>query len=743
MKQKLFLAFSCFVCTLWLLPLSAQDFGWPRQITKDGATLIYYQPQIDSWEKYKTLAGRMAFSLTPSGGNQAVGVASFTANTDVNKETRTAYLTDIKVTDVRISGQKESDAANLEMLFRKLIPTNEQSIAVDRLLADMQHTSTNVKGADIKNDPPKIFYSTSPAILLLVQGKPVLSPIAKSDLQFIVNTNWDLFFDKKDKTYYLLADKGWYSARDVKGPYTMTRSLPKDMSKLPAGENFDDVKKLVPPPANAQPETIFYSDEPAELILFKGSPIYTRITNTQLLYGANTDNDFFVDNSTHKYYVLLSGRWFSASNPAGPWEFATNSLPADFKNIPSSSPKSSVLASVPGTIEASDAVMLAQIPTTVTVNKAEAAAKVHVHYDGTPVFKPIETTNLQYAVNTQDKVIKDGDLYYLCFQGVWFMSTKPEGPWQTADAVPQEIYSIPPSSPVYNVTYVTQTDATATTVESSYTAGYLGMFIFGAAVGACIAYGTGWWYPPYFYWGAGALYPIYHPWPMTYGVGAVYNPWTGGYAVGRRVYGPYGAAGSSARYNPATGRYGRSASVQGWYGGRTSAQAYNPWTGGYGATHQGHNAYGQWGTSVATRNGNAIQTGHVTTRNGTISGYRTNTGQSGVVKHGANGTVVRNNNGNMYAGHDGNVYRKDAGGGWSQYNNGSWNNVQRPAGNNGSRPNISGDNISPETLHGLNQSAASRQRGNFQTQRFQNWQRGGGGGFRGGGGFHGGGRFRR
>src|SRR5689334_24523838 len=49
------------------------------------------------------------------------------------------------------------------------------------------------------------------------------------------------------------------------------------------------------------------------------------------------------------------------------------------------------------------------------VNKAEAEAKVNqqgVHYSGPPQFKPIENTSLQYAVNTQDKVIKDGDIYY-------------------------------------------------------------------------------------------------------------------------------------------------------------------------------------------------------------------------------------------------------------------------------------------------------------------------------------------
>ncbi|MBV7530801.1 hypothetical protein [Chitinophaga sp. sic0106] len=728
----------------------AQDFGWPRQVSKNGATLVYYQPQIDSWDDYRTLKGRMAFSLTPSTGRQQVGIATFTAGTQVNNDTRTAYFNALNLTDIRFPSLDEKEVPAMTTLFKELMPTNPQPIAVDRLLADLNGKKNDVKGAAVKNDPPQIFYSTRPAILLLMQGEPVLSPIAKTDLQFVVNTNWDLFYEKSKKEYYLMADKGWYLSKDVKGPYTLTRTLPKDMSKLPAGENFDEVKKMVPPPATTQPEQVFFSDGPAEMILFNGTPVYTRIPGTELLYGANTDNDFFVDNSTKQYYVLLSGRWFSASNTSGPWTYAGDKLPADFKKIPSNSPKSRVLASVPGTTEASDAVMLAQIPTTVSVNKQEAAAKVSVHYDGDPQFKPIETTKLEYAVNTQDKVIKDGDLYYLCFQGIWFMSTRPTGPWETANAVPQEIYNIPPSSPVYNVTYVTQVETSSTTVESSYTAGYFGMFILGAAVGATIAYGTGWWYPPYFYWGAGMMYPWYHPWPMTYGGGAIYNPWTGGFAVGRSVYGPYAAAGSAAWYNPATGRYGRAASVQGWYGGRTVAHSYNPWTGAYGATAQGHNAYSQWGTSVAAKNGHAIQTGHVTTANGTVAGYRTRGGQSGTVVRGDNGTVVRNHNGNVYAGHDGNVYRKNSNGNWSQFSNGSWQNVNTPHDKNLSgatrNNNISGatHNLSGETLHGLDQSHFNRQRGNMQTQRFQNWQRSGGGFNRGGGGFQrGGGRFRR
>ena len=59
------------------------------------------------------------------------------------------------------------------------------------------------------------------------------------------------------------------------------------------------------------------------------------------------------------------------------------------------------------------------------------------------------------------------------------------------------IYTIPASSPVYNVTYVVVSNPTPTTVEMSYSAGYMGMFVMGMAVGATIVYCTGYYYPPY------------------------------------------------------------------------------------------------------------------------------------------------------------------------------------------------------------------------------------------------------
>ena len=81
-----------------------------------------------------------------------------------------------------------------------------------------------------------------------------------------------------------------------------------------------------------------------------------------------------------------------------------------------------MLASVPGTVQAAEAVLLAQVPQTARVSKKTVKAP-EVAYQGEPEFQPIEPTTVARATNTDKDIIKVGDLYYMCFQGVWFMSS--------------------------------------------------------------------------------------------------------------------------------------------------------------------------------------------------------------------------------------------------------------------------------------------------------------------------------
>jgi hypothetical protein len=729
-----------YLLLFWSIPtlLFAEDIGWPREKTQNGARVVYYQPQIDSWQDYRKLDARMAISVTPAGGKATPGVISIQARTDANKETRLVVISEIRLIDARFPSMDPAGVKKLGDLVRSFFtPGETMTISLDRLTAEVEEGKVSGPAVKVDNNPPKIFVSKGPAVLLLVDNKEVRAPIEKTKLEFVVNANWTVLFDTVGKTYYLLNGKQWLTAATLEGPWTVTAQLPKEMNSLPADQNWEEVKKAIPPqgPAGAAP-TVFYSNVPAEVLQFKGAPVYAKIPGTQLTYATNTESDLFVQNNEQKYYFLVSGRWFRSASLDGPWSYASADLPADFAKIPANSLASDVLASVPGTQEAQDAVLLAQIPTTAVVNIKEAEAQVKVQYDGAPQFKPIETTTLSYATNTQDKVIKVGDMYYLCFQAVWFMSTAPTGPWKVASSVPKEIYTIPPSAPVYNVTYVTQVQTSPTTVESDHTAGYLGMFLIGTAVGLTIAYGTGYYYPPYYYHPPYG-YPIYRPYPTTYGVGAFYSPYSGTYGVARGAYGPYGGVTGAAWYNPSTGRYGRSVSAYGPYGSAAAARTYNPYTGVYGATRQGSNAYGNWGSSVAVRGDQWAQTAHRTDSRGTAAGFRTSEGARGAGYSGANGNsgfVAQGKNDNMYAGKNGDVYRKDSSGGWQKYDNGGWSDTapkptphtQNAALTKGTRTGPAAaqqPTISSGTRQQLDRDAQARQTGTQRTRQYQQSER--------------------
>ncbi len=64
----------------------AQDPGWPRKVEKAGGTIIAYQPEVDEWKDFTDITGRQAFQMTPAGGKQVIGAATFSGRTNVDKD---------------------------------------------------------------------------------------------------------------------------------------------------------------------------------------------------------------------------------------------------------------------------------------------------------------------------------------------------------------------------------------------------------------------------------------------------------------------------------------------------------------------------------------------------------------------------------------------------------------------------------------------------------------------------------
>ena len=157
----------------------------------------------------------------------------------------------------------------------------------------------------------------------------------------------------------------------------------------------------------------------------------------------------------------------------------------------------------------------AQVPQTAAVARGEV--DIDVEYDGEPNFEPVDGADLVYANNSGSTVIESGGLYYLVEDGVWYVSSTPNGPWEVSSQRPLQVASILPTSPVYNVKYVQIYDSTPDVVYVGYTPGYTGSYVYHNT----IFYGSGWhyrpWVSPYYY------YPRHSTWGFNVG----YNPWTG------------------------------------------------------------------------------------------------------------------------------------------------------------------------------------------------------------------------
>ncbi len=253
------------------------DGGWPRLYDlPSGGTILIYQPQVASWDKQQHLVAFSAVSYrTKAGDKPAVGTIKMEAETSVSSAERLVSFQKMTIVEANFPTLAKEPVREITAELDKAMPDDERIIALDRVLANLDKSQVipkNVEG--VKADPPTIFFSKTPAVIVNLDGDPIWSPIKDNDLKFAVNTNWDLFQHAPTNTLYLRNNETWLKATDVKGPWSAAGTLPDSFKKLPAEENWKDVKANLPgKPAKAAPR-VFVSSQPAELILLTGEPSY-------------------------------------------------------------------------------------------------------------------------------------------------------------------------------------------------------------------------------------------------------------------------------------------------------------------------------------------------------------------------------------------------------------------------------------------------------------------------------------
>ena len=682
-------SFIVFLLVFAAIGLWGADGNWPKEIkVKSGAAITIYQPQPESLQGDK-LIGRAAFSAKEKPGDELIfGVFWYTAFLATDRDTRMASLERITINQVKLPGVEDETKLNkLMALLETEIPKWEINVSLDEIAITVEQEQ-KLANHNYKNDAPVIYFKTQLTTLVILDGEPKLQQDDKLKMKRVINTPFLIVENPDDKKFYLNNGKFWYVSSSMKEGYKPVSPLPNAINKLDQElkkkQTVKDTTKTTTPPE------LLISITPAELLQTKGVAQYANVDKTSLLYISNSEDDIFKNISDQKFYVLLSGRWYTSSVLEGPWVYLpSDQLPADFAHIPEGSDKDNVLSSVPGTQASRDAVMDAQIPQTAKVDRKTATCTVA--YDGEPKFENIEGTSMQLAMNTSSTVIKSAGKYYCVETGIWFVADGPKGPWKVSDTRPSDVEKIPASSPAYNTQYVYIYDSTPDVVYVGYTPGYMGCYVYGGTV----IYGTGYYYNPWYG-------PYYYPHPVTYGYGMHYNPYVGwsvsfhfgyGYHHGGGYWGP-------PVYRPPY----YAAHHGGMYGGRGNVYVNN----GDINIDRSNNVY---------NNRKDVSTNDVK-RNQTPSQQPSTRDQGRDSKPKASQQPVAGNGRNdVYGDKNGNVYQRKDNGDWNQRNGNQWQNTNQPSNN-------------------MNRDYDNRQRSANQNSNFQQSNHGGnmGGASRGGGG---------
>ena len=532
-----------------------EELQWPRVVEGDGITFTIYQPQIDKFAD-AVLEARAAVKVDTKVGDKtqtSYGVVWITAQAFIDKENELVELSDIQVTKVNFPTAPEKTEAYLEIMRANTEPT--RTVSLGRIEANLAITQADKKGeaVPLKNDPPKIVYRSTPAILVIIDGDPALRPVeGASGLQRVINTK--SLIVETGGTYYLSLAEAWLQAPSAEGPFRRTPSPPSQVQALHDAIAKDEKQTSV--------DLMEEPGEEIEAVLAEGKA--PEIIVSTRPGGASRHAGQAADEAHRRHEPPLRRQHVGRHVPGprrpellrrphralvpvqdrsrrapGASSKATISPRTSRRSRPRN-PKANVLATVPGTPAAQEAVIANSIPQTAEVNREEATYEAQ--YDGEPRFDAVP--GYAAPVRRQLADARRPRLADVVLLGpgrrLVHGADRRSDPWAVATTVPTVIYTIPTASPIHYVTYVRVYRYTPTTVWFGYTPGYLGTCY---SPWGTVVYGTGWYYRPWIgsYWYG-------NPWTWGFGVGISWSPGRGGtwasdgeaiYPIYRPWWGPY------------------------------------------------------------------------------------------------------------------------------------------------------------------------------------------------------------
>src|SRR5206468_10978016 len=135
-------------------------------------------------------------------------------NTNIDNIAKLVTITNPEITGTYFPSLDNATKEKMDQVFKTFVPSTF-SVSLHSLIASTPKKEAPA-GAQLNNDPPKIFVAYRPSILLSVNGEPVLSEVPNTNLKFVVNTQWPLFFDTRNSSYYLPVGQQWLTASSLR-----------------------------------------------------------------------------------------------------------------------------------------------------------------------------------------------------------------------------------------------------------------------------------------------------------------------------------------------------------------------------------------------------------------------------------------------------------------------------------------------------------------------------------------------
>ena len=159
-----------------------QDQNWPQELMGgDGSTVLLYQPQVESWKDYKLLRARMAVAFRRIGAAEpTLGGVLLEGDTSTSQEAGQVRISNIRIVEGKFPALSAADSARLLDALRGRMSKEDVIVEVERITAYLERAETARTPAPLKADPPKIFVSTRPAVLVNIDGKPVMATIRRA-----------------------------------------------------------------------------------------------------------------------------------------------------------------------------------------------------------------------------------------------------------------------------------------------------------------------------------------------------------------------------------------------------------------------------------------------------------------------------------------------------------------------------------------------------------------------------------